>query len=63
MRLADAQSHGSENEEAIAEAFKEVMKEQEQKIMALEEKLHARHPAGAPGGGGAAKDWAPRFLR
>ena len=51
MRLAEAQSTQGENEEAIAEAFKEVMKEQEQKIMALEEELQqARRPASAPGG-------------
>ena len=52
IKLAEALGHAGENEEAIAEAFKEVMKEQEQKIMALEEELHAMRLAAAPSGGG-----------
>ena len=65
MRLAEAQSTQGENEEAIAEAFKEVMKEQEQKIMALEEELQqARRPASAPGGaGGVGASLAKTFGR
>jgi len=62
VRLAEAQGTQGENEEAIAEAFKEVMKEQEQKIMTLEEELHqARRPASAPGGAPSAKTLPSRF--
>ena len=48
VKLAVLQSNEADNEEAIAEAFKEVMKEQEEKIMALEEQLHASKQSAQP---------------
>ena len=40
MMVEDGKTKEADNEEQIAEAFKEVMKEQELKILALEEQLH-----------------------